>query len=308
MNDRPNSSRILVSGLINLETTLRVEEFPLTYEPVRFPFFGVNSTISGVGYNIAKALTTLGESVAFLSLIGDDLAGQMVRAALAQDRIDDRHILAAMPATAQSVIIYDANGRRQIHTDLKDIQDRVYPASEFKQVLDRGTLAVLCNINYNRPFLAAARHAGIPIATDVHTISAIDDEYNQDFMAAAHILFLSDERLPAAPEWFARQLQEQYGTAVIVIGLGSQGALLAVKEGNIMERLPALQTRPIVNTIGAGDALFSSFLHGYQRIHDPYAALQRALVFASYKIGSAGAAEGFLTAVELDQLTSDLNR
>jgi len=51
---------ILVSGLINLETTLRVEGFPVPYAPVRFPFFGVNGTVSGVGYNVAKALTTLG--------------------------------------------------------------------------------------------------------------------------------------------------------------------------------------------------------------------------------------------------------
>lgn len=308
MNNQPDSSQILVSGLINLETTLRVEQFPLTYEPVRFPFFGVNSTISGVGYNVAKALTTLGEDITFLSLIGDDLAGQMVRAALTQDKINDRHILATMPATAQSVIIYDANGRRQIHTDLKDIQERAYPAPEFEAVLRRSELAVLCNINYNRPFLAAAGRIGIPIATDVHTIAAIDDEYNQDFMAAAHILFLSDERLPVTPERFARQLQERYGTAVIVIGLGSQGALLAVKKDNIIERLPAVRTRPIINTIGAGDALFSSFLHSYRRCRDPYAALQRALVFASYKIGSTGAAEGFLTAVELDQLAHSLNR
>ncbi len=29
---------ILVSGLINIETTLRVDSFPLRYEPVRFGF------------------------------------------------------------------------------------------------------------------------------------------------------------------------------------------------------------------------------------------------------------------------------
>lgn len=52
---------ILISGLINLETSLRVDGFPLPYFPVRYPFFGVNSTVSGVGFNVAKALTTLGD-------------------------------------------------------------------------------------------------------------------------------------------------------------------------------------------------------------------------------------------------------
>ena len=54
-------TQILVSGLINIETTLKVDSFPLEYKPVRYPFFGIQSTVSGVGYNIAKALTMVGE-------------------------------------------------------------------------------------------------------------------------------------------------------------------------------------------------------------------------------------------------------
>lgn len=294
--------RILVSGLINIETTLRVDAFPLTYEPVRYPFFGVNSSVSGVGYNIAGALTTLGSRIDFLSIIGRDLAGTTVRLALARDNIADQYILDTMPHTAQSVIIYDQTGRRQIHTDLKDIQDRHYPTQLFAQALGHCSLALLCNINYNRPFLSQALNAAVPVATDVHTIADDQDDYNQDFMAAAQILFMSDERLPCSPEQFARRLQERYGTEVIVIGLGSEGALLAVRKDNFSERIAAVTTRPIVNTIGAGDALFSSFIHTYQRTGDPYQAIRKAIVFASYKIGTSGAAEGFLTAAQLEDL------
>jgi ribokinase len=296
--------KILVSGLINIETTLKVDSFPLTYEPVRYPFFGINSTVSGVGFNIAKALTILGEEVLFLSLIGEDLAARQVRNSLARDGIDDALVVSAMPATAQSVIIYDKAGKRQIHTDLKDIQDRIYPAHLFDEALCQSSLAILCNINYNRPLLARAREAGVPIASDVHTIAAINDDYNTDFMAAAEILFLSDEALPCSPEEFARRLQDRYGTAVIVVGLGADGALLAVRGDNFMERVPAVQTRPIVNTIGAGDSLFSSFLHAFSKDGNPYGAIRKAVVFASYKIGEAGAAEGFLNAEELEALAA----
>jgi sugar/nucleoside kinase (ribokinase family) len=295
---------MLVSGLINIETTLKVESFPLTYEPVRYPFFGINSTVSGVGYNIAKALTILGEEMRFLSLIGEDLAAEQVRNSLAREGIDDALVLSAMPATAQSVIIYNKVGKRQIHTDLKDIQDRVYPVKLFDEALSQSSLAILCNINYNRPLLARAQEAGVPIASDVHAIASIDDDYNTDFMAAAEILFLSDEALPCSPEEFARRLQDRYGTAVIVVGLGADGALLAVRSDNFMERVPAVLTRPIVNTIGAGDSLFSSFLHAFSKDGNPYEAIQKAVVFASYKIGAAGAAEGFLNAEELEALAA----
>ena len=66
-------SKFLVSGLINIETTVRVDGFPIEYTPVRYPFFGVGATVSGVGYNVAKALTVLGNRVSFASIVGQDL-------------------------------------------------------------------------------------------------------------------------------------------------------------------------------------------------------------------------------------------
>jgi acarbose 7IV-phosphotransferase len=292
-------SKIIVSGLINLETTLRVDAFPIPYEPVRYPFFGVQSGASGVGYNVAAALTTLGHEVRFLSLIGRDTAGQMARMELAAAGIADAYVLSQLEQTAQSVILYDPSGRRQIHVDLKNVQEQIYPPERFAAALAGCELAALGNVNFSRPFLAQARAAGVPIATDVHTIADLEDGYNRDFMAAASILFMSDEKLPCPPEEWARRLQNRYGTPLVVIGLGSAGALLALKEAGVMERITAVATRPVVNTIGAGDALFSAFLHGYSQTGDPYAALQQAVVFASYKIGESGAARGFLTAEAL---------
>lgn len=295
-------AEILVAGLINVETTLRVPGFPVAYEPVRYPFFGVNTTVSGVGLNVAKALTTLGDKVRFLSLIGRDAAGRLVYDTLAELDMNSGLVIAQLDQTAQSVILYDGEGRRQIHVDLKDIQEQTYPPALFEEALPHCSLAVLCNINFTRPMLAQVRQAGKAIATDVHTISDLEDPYNQDYMAAADILFMSHERLPVEPEEWVRRLLNRYGAAVIVVSLGAEGALLAVRADNFMERIPAVTTRPIVNTIGAGDALFSCFVHEYNQTADPYPAIEKAIVFASYKIGATGAAEGFLTEEELNQL------
>jgi len=295
-------SRILVSGLINIETTLKVDGFPIPYFPVRYPFHGINSTVSGVGYNIAKALTTLGNEVAFLSIIGEDIAAQQVRLALSAENVPAENVLELMPHTAQSVIIYDHEGRRQIHTDLKDIQKSFYPVEIFDQEMETCDLLALCNINYSRPLLERALRAGKPIATDVHTISEIEDEYNQDFMQAANILFMSAEHFPTFPEDWARKMKNAYDTEILVIGLGADGVLLSVRDDNFIGRIPTVTTRPIINTIGAGDALFSSFIHSYLQSGDPYKAIQKAIVFASYKIGEKGAAEGFLDQDRLENL------
>jgi sugar/nucleoside kinase (ribokinase family) len=292
-------SHILVSGLINIETTTRIDNFPIEYIPVRYPFFGVNSTVSGVGYNVAKALTTLGSPVRFASLIGHDLLAQIVYAQLKTDGIPHGFVIQALDQTPQSVILYDGDGRRMINVDLKTIQESAYPPVLFEQAAADVDLAILCNINFSRPYLETMQARGIPIATDVHAIADIDSAYDGAFMAAADILFMSHEHLPCAPDDWIRRLWDRYGTGIAVIGLGSDGALLGVRADNAIERVPAVYTRPVVNTIGAGDALFASFIYGYHQTRDPYAALKQAVVFASYKIGEAGAAQGFLDAARL---------
>ena len=294
-------AKILVSGLINLENTLRVDEFPITYLPVRFPFFGVGMCVSGVGYNLAKALTTLGNTVEFCSLIGRDPTSTLVRGALAAIPIADSGVISALETTPASVILYDPSGKRAIFTDLKDIQETAYPPDPFKARLQTCDLAALCNINFSRPFLAEVRKMGKPIATDLHTISDLDDPYNRDFFAAADILFMSDERLPAPPDVWAQAVMGRYPQVrILVIGMGGTGALL-VERGAEPLHLAAVSTRPIVNTIGAGDALFSAFLDGYAQGLSAFKALRRAMVFASYKIGATGAADGFLTPESLEE-------
>lgn len=294
-------AKILVSGLINIETTLRVERFPIPYSPVFYPFFGVNSTVSGVGYNIARALTILGDEVRLLSMMGKDPLSELVRMALARDGIGAENVLPLVGQTAQSVILYDGEGRRQINVDLKDIQDTAYPENRFKQAAAASDLLVLCNINFSRPFLEPARRSGKRVATDVHAISNLDDPYNTDFMRAAQILFMSHEWLPERPEQWARQVWKRYGTDILVIGMGSEGMLLAVRGDNFIERIPAVRTLPVVSTIGAGDALFSSFLHVYAATNDPYLAARKAQVFASYKISVTSAADGFLDEAGLEE-------
>lgn len=291
---------ILISGLVNIETTVRVDGFPIPYFPVRYPFFGVRSTVSGVGVNVSAALRTLGNDVRLLSMVGDDAPGRLAREALRGRGIDDRTVLAQAAETAQSAILYDGEGRRQIHVDLKDVQEQVYPAALFDEAAEGCRLAVLCNINFSRPLLALARERGMLVASDVHAIADLDDPYNADFMRAADILFMSHERLPMPPEAWAGAVSARYGNRIVVIGLGADGALLAVR-GEAPRRTPAVFTRPVVNTIGAGDALFSAFLHTYMQTNDPHLAIRKAVVFASYKIGAAGAAEGFLDAEGLEK-------
>ena len=293
-------ARFFIAGLINVETTLAVDNFPLEYSPDNYPFFGVQTTVSGVGFNIAKALTILGNQVDLASLIGEDDNGWLARKALVEAGIRDEFVLCNLAETAQSVILYEMEGRRQIHTDLKDIQKKIYPIQKAQAAIEHCNLAVICNINFARPLLSVAKEAGKFIATDVHALRSLDDSYNQDYLQTADILFMSDEKLPGSPEGIAKEVMDRFPTKILVIGMGKKGALLAVREDDFVGRFKAVRTRKVVNSIGAGDALFSAFLDRYLRTGDPYVSLKAAMVFASYKIGEKGAAQGFLNGEELD--------
>lgn len=297
-------ANVLVSGLINIETTVAVEEFPIPYSPVEYNFFGIDATVSGVGYNVSKALTRLGNRVSFLSIIGQDLAVASVRAEFAANYLSDEYVLEIAAQTARSIIFFDKQGRRKILVDLKDMQEQRYPMDMFERTIVHANLAVLCNINFSRPMLKPAKAMGKLIATDVHTLSDVESEYDREFMEAADILFMSHELLPAPPAEFAGEITGRFKPRVLVISMGKDGAMMRLRDDGETYQYPAVDVRPVVNTIGAGDALFSAFVHGYAAHLSPQEALKRALVFAGYKIGVRSASEGFLSSQRLEELYS----
>ena len=293
---------ILVSGLLNTETTTAVRGFPISYYPIDYPFFGINTAVSGVAFNISKALRTLGDEVRLTSMTGTDFAASYIRDALHQLGIDSSCVSPKLRQTPSSVVLYDPDGKRQIYCDLKDIQENSYDFAP--SILDGVDLVVACNTNFNRPLLRLAKQMGKTIATDVHVLSNICDEYNREFMEYADILFLSDEGIGEPYQDFLRQLAHTYGSRIIVLGRGGKGAAIYLRESDRILDMPAFSVGKVVNTVGAGDALFSAFLHDYARGCDPVTALRRSQIFAAHKITVSGASNGFVSEQTIDDWAS----
>lgn len=286
--------KIFISGLINNETTVKVKGFPIEYFPIDYPFFGVNSAVSGVGYNLSKAFKTLGDEVSLTSFLGNDNEAEIISKTLYNDGISTSGIIKKLKKTPASVVLYDESGKRQIYCDLKDIQEQVIiPEKKINSEINNCDIAVMCNINFNRGLIKNAAEYNTKIATDVHVLGDINDEYNRDFMENADILFLSDENLPCEAEEFIKRLEDKYKNEIIVIGMGEKGAMLLDSYTQKITMLEAYKTDNVVNTVGAGDALFSSFLHFYAKEGDSITALKKAQIFAGIKIGYNGASKGF---------------
>lgn len=285
--------KVTVSGLINIETTLKIRKFPINYYPIDYPFFGIKSNVSGVAYNVAKALMTLDNEIQIVSFIGEDEEGKRILSKLKSENIGNQFIYHNLKETAVSVVLYDDEGKRQIYCDLKDIQEKNIDTFGLEKVIKDSDLVVLCNTNFNRPLLKEAKKIGKLIACDVHVLSDINDEYNKDFMEYADILFLSNEKLPCSAEQFILEMKEAYSSKIIVIGLGKDGAMLYERSEDKIYRLDVAHVGEVVNTVGAGDALFSSFINYYIKGYSAVESLIRAEIFAALKIRYNGASNGF---------------
>jgi len=296
-------NNILVCGLTNIETTVKLDKFPMEYSPIEYKFFGVNSSVSGVGYNIIKALKTLGNDPIFFSIIGNDIYKEIILNELEKDGIKTNYVLPLLEQTVQSAILNNGN-KRKIILDLKNIQEIKYPIDLMENVINQIDIGIICNINFSRDFLKVLKDNGKTIATDIHVLKDINDDYNNDYIKYSDILFLSNENIIGNENDMIVRLSESFNHEIIVISMGENGLLIYVKEKREIKHINAVRTREVVNTIGAGDALFSCFIHFYHKTKDPYYSIQLAALFASYKIGENGGAKGFLTEEELFKLNN----
>lgn len=304
-------SRIVVSGLVNVETTLNIGQFPVPYSPIEYRFFGLKSNVAGVAYNVAKALVTLENNVELLSMVGTDGEGKVVLEGMKNAGISDTYILPKLSETPTSLILFDDEGKRKIYCDLKDIQESNYPMENADEVLNECDLVVACNCNFNRPLLKLAKEKGKTIATDVHVLSDLNDDYNKDFIQYADLVFLSDEIIVSEnknPWDFLREMYRMYAPNIIVLGRGSKGVLMYLGEKDEFVELSAVKTGEVVNTVGAGDALFSAFVHFYAKGIEAAECLKRAQVFASLKIAYNGASLGFTSEEEIERWYEEIYR
>jgi ribokinase len=69
---------ITIAGITNVEVTVPVDAFPLEYRPVRYPQGQTGVRVSGVGFNLAAALTALGTPARLATFAGADPLGIVV--------------------------------------------------------------------------------------------------------------------------------------------------------------------------------------------------------------------------------------
>jgi sugar/nucleoside kinase (ribokinase family) len=294
-------ARIVVVGVASLYLAAGVGEFPLAQAPGAVPDW-MRAGVAGSATHVAKVLSALGDEVRLCTLAGTDPAGLAVRADLRESGLSGEGVVDA-GATSLGVALVAPDGSRLGLPYTAMVNAVGYPAETFRRVAAGADLAVLTRARFARPLIGYAERLSIRIAVDVHLISDVNDTDSRPWLEAADIVFCSHERLPCPPrEWVARVFARYPGCQVVGVGRGADGAILGLRDGTLVSAA-AVAPRGVVNTSGAGDTLFASFLHGWLATGNPVGALQSAVLHAGWRIGDPMPGAGPLTEVELARLS-----
>lgn len=294
-------SKFLVAGVVQHETIVKVNHIPIEYEGVTSRPDTIHTSIGGDAYNEALALAWLGDYVDLLSMIGENEKVSMINPPESDVKLITDYILPRLKMTPSAVVLYDNNMKQQSYEDIKNLRETSYDLDIFRERAKRSELLLLSNANFCRPLLEIGKQLRKPIAVNIREYRKEKLQYNEDFLKAADILYVSDDHLIEEPYEFVKELAAKYRTKIIILGQGASGLILYDKKENIIAHYNSVNTHGIVNTVGAGNALFSCFLHFYNKVPDSVFAVKNALLFASYKIGFMGTSNGFMSEEEIVQ-------
>ncbi|MBR5420849.1 MAG: carbohydrate kinase family protein [Lachnospiraceae bacterium] len=294
-------STFVVAGITQLETIVNVEHLPVEYVPMSSTPFSINIAPGGDAYNETVALTWLGDEVRLLSVVGRDTDMKLLSNPGHKVKIETDLMLPLADDMPMQVILCDKERNQQIFEDIKGLRDITYDMAMVPPHIAHSDMVVLSNANFCRPFIKAAQRFNKPIAVNIHEFRREKEQYNEDFLSAASVLYFSDDTLTEDPFDFVKSIADKYNTDIIILGQGAKGLVLYDRKRNINVHYNTVKTNEVVNTAGAGNALLACFLHFYLETGDSTAAIKDALLFASYKIGYVGTSNGFLTVEQLEQ-------
>lgn len=232
----------------------------------------------GAPANVLTAVSKLGGETAFIGKIGRDMHGAFLRETLKKHRIDTRALIETGDAfTTLAFVELAENGERSFSFARKPGADTTLTETEVdfeligdSRIFHVGSLS-LTDEPARQATMSALKYAsrhGVIVSYDPNYRAPLWNSREEavhemrSVLPYADVIKISEEEISLltekkTAEEAAEELQSG-GIPCVIVTLGSKGALVAVKTGQIdAEAFPA----KTVDTTGAGDAFMGGFLY-----------------------------------------------
>jgi ribokinase len=290
-------ARVVVVGSINMDMVVATETFPRLGETLFGTRFSTHP--GGKGANQAVAAARLGADVTMIGCVGDDAFGNEMKATLAREGVDIRHVSTGREATGiasitvsggDNAIIVVPGANHELTPAHIDAASDAFAQADV--VLAQLEVPMATVIHAAR----RAREYGKPFFLNPAPAVALSDE----LVELATLLTPNEHELATAlqqPEadW-ARTLASRPGR--IAMTHGKEGAYFTQADGTLAHQ-PGF-TVEAVDSTGAGDTFngaLAAFWHLGMR-----EAVRRANAAGALSVTRAGAQGGMPTLAELEAL------
>jgi fructokinase len=233
---------------------------------------GVREFVGGAGLNVAVGLARLGVPSALVAMVGDDEAGERIRAYLQDFGVE---LLASPSAhgSSRAVSIRSAGGEPVYEFNLAAWERRVEFDDAQRQALADAQIAVVSCFPFDDPEQTdalAAAVAGTRLAIDPNPRSGmLHDRARfvrgfEKLAAGAALVKVGEDDATLLYDDSLDVLRTRLidlGTSAVLATYGSGGAAIDVGESSTTRPISDLPGK-IIDTMGAGDAAFAATIAG----------------------------------------------
>ena len=246
--------------------------------------------LGGAVYNLSRALARQGVPTLYLNPLSRDRFGRQLAAALAQDGVSLAQPEPVQQVTSLAVVNLDASGHPDYAFYREAVADRATSAAVLTQACRQAeSLSVVCtgalalspdDAETYLPWLGAQRQAGRTVVIDANLRPSVMPNlelYCRHVLAAlqfADVIKASDEDLNClglpgdSPLAQARHLLQGSRASLLMLTLGSKGAVLLTRYGQVFEARE-LEPVTVVDTVGAGDCFLAGWVVAMLQQHLP---------------------------------------
>ncbi len=298
------NTEIVVVGSANLDLVVDVARVPSVGETVLGG--DLRRVPGGKGANQAVASARLGRSVAMIGRLGDDEAGAMLRAAMADDGIDTTHTVSTSGVpTGVALIAVQADGDNSIvvspGANARLGADDIERAE--RMLTEAAVTIVQLEIPIDAVVTAARVAAGIVI---LNPAPAPSGGLPEELFSYVDVLVPNQSELATLAGFEglvdvarAVELARDLPCRAVVVTLGADGAL--VVDGDTIDHVAAPLVHP-VDTTAAGDSFCGALADALVGGSDLVAAVSWAVRVGAATTLRAGAQTSLPTRHEVEEL------